>query len=301
MTKIHTTLLTHTSQCTVFTTVIFLQILFFFPAVLCASGDPLEKMLPSAGFSKNWGPAPDEKTTTYTKDTLYTYINGEAELYMPYGFSNLVSALYRKQGDLGSALVVDIFQVRSTIDAFGIYSYYRNPDAEKISIGGSGFIDESQLMFYKDRYFVRLSASGDIPERDVFIACAQAIAKKIPGKSAPPNELALLKVPGIVHGTEKYTAQSVLGYAFFKKGLTADGTLSGRPIKAFVILDKSAKEAAETFSKYSAYLKEKGGKPQLNKGARGVVTLVGRDPLYKGVLVRRSGRYVFGITNLNTP
>jgi hypothetical protein len=31
------------------------------------------------------------------------------------------------------------------------------------------------------------------------------------------------------------------------------------------------------------------------------VTLVGRDPLYKGVLVRRSGKYVFGITNLNTP
>lgn len=297
----NTALLKYTSQRTVFTVVIFLQILFFFPAALRASGASLEKILPSAGFSKDWGPAPDEKATTYTKDTLYTYINGEAELYMPYGFSTLVSALYKKQGDPDSVLVVDIFQMRSAIDAFGIYSYYRNPDAEKISIGGSGFIDESQLMFYKDRYFVRLSASGDNPERNVFISCAQAIAKKLPGKSAPPDELALLKVPGLVPGTEKYTAQSVLGYAFFKKGLTADGTLSGRPIKAFVILDNSAKEATETFSKYSAYLKEKGGKPQLNKGTKGVVTLVARDPLYKGVLVRRSGRYVFGITNLNTP
>ena len=129
----------------------------------------------------------------------------------------------------------------------------------------------------------------------------EAIAKKIPGKSAPPDELALLKVPGIVPGTEKYTAQSVLGYAFFKKGLTADGTLSGRPIKAFVILDKSAKEATDTFNKYFAYLKERGGKPQLNKNSNGVITLVGRDPLYKGVLVRRSGGYVFGIMGLQTP
>jgi hypothetical protein len=156
-------------------------------------------------------------------------------------------------------------------------------------------------MFYKDRYFVRLSASGENPERDVFISCAEAIAKKIPGKSASPEELALIKVPGLVPGTEKYTAQSVLGYAFFKKGLTADGSLSGKPVKAFVILDKSAKDATNTFNKYFAYLKEKGGKPQLNKSTSGTVTLAGRDPLYKGVLVRRSGRYVFGITNLNTP
>ena len=298
MTTAHTTLFAKIARCVIIAAIVFLQGLFFFPVALCAAGESLEKMLPSTGFSKGW--APDGKTAVYTKDTLYTYIDGEAELYMPYGFSTLVSALYTKQGDSGAALVVDIFQMGSAIDAFGIYSYYRNPDAEKIKIGSDGFIDESQLMFYKDRYFVRLSASGDNPKRNIFISCAEAIAKKIPGKPAPPDELALLKVPSLVPGTEKYTAQSVLGYAFFKKGLTADGTLSGQPIKAFVILDKSAKDAAETFSKYFAYLKEKGGNPKLNKSANGV-KLVGRDPLYKGVRVRRSGRYVFGITNLNTP
>jgi hypothetical protein len=300
MTLAHTALPAKTSRCAVIAAAVLLQIFFFFPVTLLhASSEPLEKMLPSTGFSKGW--ALDGKATTYTKDTLYTYINGEAELYMPYGFSTLVSVLYTKQGNSKAALVADIFQMGSNIDAFGIYSYYRNPDTEMIKIGGNGFIDESQLMFYKDRYFVRLSASGDNPERNVFISCAEAIAKKIPGRSAPPDELAFLKVPGLVPGTEKYTAQSVLGYAFFKKGLTADGALSGKPIKAFVILDKSVKDATETFDKYTAYLKEKGGKPQLNKSANGVVTLVGRDPLYKGVLVRRSGRYVFGITNLNTP
>jgi hypothetical protein len=288
-----------TSQSVVIGAIVFLQILFFLPLTLRASSESLEKMLPSAGFSKGW--ALNGKVTTYTKDTLYTHIDGEAELYMPYGFSTLVSALYKEQRDSDTALVVDIFQMGSIIDAFGIYSYYRSTDMEKIKIGSDGFIDESQLMFYKDRYFVRLSASGDNPERDVFITCAEAIAKKIPGKSAPPDELSFIKVPGLVVGTEKYTAQSVLGYAFFKKGLTADGSLSGKPVKAFVILDKSAKDATTTFNKYFAYLKEKGGKPQLNKSTSNVVTLVGRDPLYKGVLVRRSGRYVFGITNLNTP
>ena len=299
MTIVRTTLFAKTSRCVVIAAFVFLQIFFFLPVTLHASGESLEKILPSTGFSKGW--ALDGKATTYTKDTLYTYIDGEAELYMPYGFSRLVSALYTKQGDSKAALVADIFQMGSIIDAFGIYSYYRNPDAEMINIGSGGFVDESQLMFYKDRYFVRLSASGDNPERNIFISCAEAIAKKIPGKSAPPDELALLKVSDIIPGTERYTAQSVLGYAFFKKGLTANGTLSGQPIKTFVILDKSAKDATETFNKYFAYLKEKGGNPKLNKSADGVMTLVGRDPLYKGVLVRRSGKYVFGITGLQTP
>jgi hypothetical protein len=299
MIRARTSLLAKTPQFTVIAAVVFLQIFFFLPLTLGASRESLEKLLPSAGFSRGW--ALDGKVTTYTKETLYTYINGEAELYMPYGFSTLISALYTKQGDSGAALVADIFQMGSMIDAFGIYSYYRGPETEKVKTGSDGFIDESQLMFYKDRYFVRLSASGDNPERDVFMSCAEAIATKIPGKSGPPEELALLKVPGLVPGSEKYTAQSVLGYAFFKKGLTADGSLSGKPVKAFVILDKSARDATNTFNKYFAYLKEKGGKPRLNKSTGGTVTLVGRDPLYKGVLVRQSGRYVFGTTNLNTP
>jgi hypothetical protein len=299
MTIARTTCCTKISQRVAVAFIAFLQIFLFFHLTVYASGESLEKLLPSAGFSKSW--ALDGEVTVYTKDTLYTYINGEAELYMPYGFSRLVSALYTKQGDSGAALVVDIFQMGSILDAFGIYSYYRSTDMEKIKIGSDGFIDESQLMFYKDRYFVRLSTSGDNPERNIFISCAEAIAKKIPGKSAPPEELSLIKVPGLVPGTEKYTAQSVLGYAFFKKGLTADGSLSGKPVKAFVVLDKSAKDATTTFNKYFAYLKEKGGKPQLNKSTSGTVTLAGRDPLYKGVLVRRSGRYVFGIMGLQTP
>lgn len=271
---------------------------FFSPILLMAADGPLENKLPSPGFSKIW--VMDGKAASYNRDTLYTYINGEAELYIPYGFSVLASAIYAKAGDTKTALVADIFQMGSAIDAFGIYSRYRNPDAEVIKIGGGGFIDESQLMFYKDRYFVRLSSSGDNPERSAFMECAEAIAGKIPGRSAPPEELALLNIPGVISGTEKYTSQSVLGYAFFKRGLTADARLDGKPVKVFVIIGETAKDAADIFDTYKAYLKEKGGTPQIHKGADGL-TIIAQDPLYKGVLVRQSGRHVFGITNLKTP
>jgi len=293
----------YTTNSVIIPSLIFIAILFriilpsHFDAF--AADESLLKILPPSGLLKGW--TIDGKIASYTKDTLYTYINGEAELYVPYGFSLLASAIYVKEENPDVALVADIFQMGSTLDAFGIFSSYRNPESERIGIGAGGFINESQLMFFKDRYFVRLSASGDNPERNVFIFFAEQIARKIPGTSITPIELAFLKAPNVITGTEKYTAQSVLGYSFFKKGLTADGLLSGRPVRIFVILDKSTKEAIDSFNRYFAYLKEKGGKPQLNKGTKGVVTLVGRDPLYKGVLVRRSGKYVFGITGLHSP
>ncbi|HVN95122.1 MAG TPA: DUF6599 family protein [Syntrophorhabdaceae bacterium] len=265
------------------------------PCVLFAAGEPVESTPSLAGFAKGW--TVDGNVNRYTRENLYTHIDGEAELYMPYGFSGLESVLYKKMDNPKVALQADIFRMGSPIDAFGVYSYYRDPDSETVNIGAEGFIDDSQLMFYKDLYFVHLAASGDNPDRADFLACAEAIARRLPGGSATPRELDLIKFPGVLPHTEKYTAQSVLGYAFFKKGLTAEAVLAGRPVKMFVILDGSDKEAADTFNRYAAYLKEKGGAPRIVKSEE-AATLVGSDPLYKGVLVRLSGRHVFGITDL---
>ena len=59
-------------------------------------------------------------------------------------------------------------------------------------------------------------------EKSIFLTCAQSIAKRIPGDSSPRKVLDILKVPDIIPKTETYIVQGVLGYAFFKKGLTAD-------------------------------------------------------------------------------
>ncbi len=69
-----------------------------------------------------------EKYTVIQKGTLYTYINGEAELYLPYGSPCLLQPSTKNRKTWycpGSG----IFQMGSTLDAFGIFSYYRNPES----------------------------------------------------------------------------------------------------------------------------------------------------------------------------
>jgi hypothetical protein len=189
----------------------------------------------------------------------------------------------------------------SPIDAFGIYSRYRDPDEELVTIGTEGFVNESQLLFAKNRYFVRLSPSGTVTmEKTVFLSCAQAIAKGIPDDSSPRKTLDVLRIPEIIPKTEAYIAQGVLGYAFFKKGLTADAHLDGNTIRVFVILEDSLQSSEQAFNEYTAYLEKSHAEFSVSID-NSVATIVARDPLYKGMVLVRSGSFLLGAAKLANP
>ncbi len=95
-------------------------------------------------------------------------------------------------------------------------------------------------------------------------------------------------------------AVSVLGYDFFKKGLTAEAVLGGKTVKAFIIFDASPAEARKTFDRYVGYLKAARVEPKITGGDSAAV-LVARDPLYKGLVLRLSGPYLVGASNVEEP
>lgn len=276
--------------------------LFLF-AVPCSGSDGtrdgVEGFLPASGFSEGW--ALSGKVSHYSPENLYVYINGEAELFLPYGFEALVSAFYIKGDNPAWGIVADIYKMGSRIDAFGIYSNYRDPVAEKTRSGAEGFVEESQLMFYKDRYFVRLSVSGTVAgARDILVMFAKEMDRRLPGTSAPPGEIALIGIPGVDPDTIKYVARSVLGYAFFPKGLTADMAIDGETAKIFVIMNGSPGNAHAAFRSYVEYL-EKSGSLIDPASARDGTRLTVNDPLYKGTYIRRSEAYIAGAARLKDP
>ena len=277
----------------------FALLLMFQPGTtLSAHEQPVEKLLPTPGFAEGW--TVKEKIDTYSEKNLYKYINGEAELYYPYGFKALATAMYVRSDNKENGIIADIYEMGSPLDAFGIYSRYRDPDEETFAIGTEGFVNESQLLFAKDKYFVRISPSGSVTmEKSIFIACAQSIAKMIPD-SSPITILDILKAPGVIPKTETYIAQSVLGYAFFKKGLTADAKLNENIIRIFVVLEDSHESAARALDDYKAYLDKSKASYSVNTEGN-VSTIVARDPLYKGMALSRSGPFLIGAAKLSDP
>jgi hypothetical protein len=258
----------------------------------------IDALLPAACAS---GWVMESKMATYTPDNLYKYIDGEAELYLPYGFRKAATVMYVKPGSKGVGIVATIFEMGSPLNAFGIYANFRSPTLEQIKVGAEGFLDESQLMFYQDRYFVQIEASGALTQSEpLFRSCADTISRNLPDEKQKPRELAFLKVPGAVPMTEKYYAAGLLGHSFFGKGFTAEVVIGDAPAKSLLILGGSEEAAGRIFAEYAKYLTKSGATPQMSND-KGGITLHVIDPLYKGVVLRQSGQYVVGVVGLKEP
>ncbi len=255
--------------------------------ILAADLSP-ESVLPRS-FAGGW--TPEGKGNLYNQDTLFEHINGEAELYMPYRFDLLATASFANKKYPDQLVVADVYRMGTLLDAFGIYSNYRKPDYERVTIGAEGFLSSTQMMFYQGRYFVRLQATGTTGlDRQVFLECAKAISGNLPADSSRPPELETLSLPSIVRSSERYLAQSLLGYAFFRRGFVMD---TGESMRVFVVSEDSRDSARKAFDAYRAYLKDEGQGVQVaeTKDRR---VLTAADSLYGDVLVEESSPYLIG-------
>ena len=260
--------------------------------VLAAEIAP-EKTLPAAACAEGW--IVDGKATLFDKDTLFDRINGESELYFPYGFETLAYARYENKQNPKVAIDVDVYKMGSLIDAFGLFASYRRKDDADLAVGGQGTISSSQVFFYQDRYFVRLQVTGATSApQDVFLKCAGAVSHNLPPSVSRPKELEAFQVPSVVKRSERYVAQSLLGYDFFHKGMIADAVLNNEPVQVFVVIERSREAARSTFDRYCAYLRTSEGDPRVIE-AKVLTSLEAKDPLYGKVFAEQAGRFIIGV------
>lgn len=260
-----------------------------------AAGEP-RQLLPSLSCGSGW--TLEGKILLYDPESLSDRINGEAELYFPYGFQQLVYGRY-VQGEKGFDL--DLYRMGSLLDAFGIYANYRPKLPALVPLGGEGAATPSQLFFYQGNYFVRLQSTGNPdPGEAALIACAQVISRLLPAGAGKPPELELLAIPEVVQASVQYHATSLLGYDFFRRGMMADALLSGEPARLFIVVEDSAAEADKSFAAYRTYLRANGG-GSLPAAPKGGGMMSGADPLYGKVVVGQAGRYVFGMVRVKDP
>ena len=183
--------------------------------------------LPASGFSPGW--ALEGPIKKFTGEDLFEYINGEAELYLQFGFKVLTSGLYLKDKNENLGMTADVYEMGSELEAFGIYANYRKPEAEPIKTGSEGFVGPSQLMYYQGRYFVQLNASGAAAEdQAVSRTLAGLISRNLPASPHGPPEIALLKIARPDPQNRKIYPPECPGLSFFQKWVNRPGP-PGRP------------------------------------------------------------------------
>ena len=147
----------------------------------------------------NWTKA--EEDQFYDSQTIFDYIDGAGEVYRAYNMQRCLSRRYVTPQ--GPAIILDIFEMASSFDAFGVFTH--DPDGDGLPVGQGAVYRSGWLGFWKDRFFISLYADE---ETDAAIQALRELAGKVASlikKEGPkPQILSRLPKKGLQAGSIRY-------------------------------------------------------------------------------------------------
>jgi hypothetical protein len=190
-----------------------------------------------------------EAPQVFAPDNLYEYIDGAAESYLAYDFRELAVAQYQKTGS-DASMTIEIYDMGSPLNAFGIYSVERYPENKIVSVGAQGYVEDEVLNFYVGGYYVKIVCfnTGDETASVLEKAAGKVAAKAGPAGSLPAL-LSVFPAEGLVAHSEKYIRKNVLGFDFFRNGYVASYKNGPAEFDAFVIEADKGQEPGELVKK----------------------------------------------------
>lgn len=219
----------------------------------------------------------------YTADTLYEYMDGNAESYLLYGFVRM-QGITCTSGE--KKFVIDVSEMEDSDLAYGMFAANRDPGQATAKIAMGGQVQERRASFAKGKYYVEIAAS---PDGD-YTAALQAFVSKIEplvhGRSASPE--ALDWFPKEQLASVRLVPESVLGLKQLKRGYVAKYEEG----QAFVVLESSPESAADVFKKVKARFADAAAAKVGDEGFQA------QTQYLNGVCIFRKGRYLAGYANL---
>lgn len=224
----------------------FLAVLTAFMMMGCGgekeeSGRELSRLLPArlaeTGFTRA------SEIRTFVGNSLWEYIDGQAELYYQYDFVDVATSNYTRD-DI--EFEVDIYRFATADGSYGIYSMFRNPADNVIQIGVEGFISPGWLVFVKDVYLVKLTGFDESEESNTAIVdLAETFEGMLTGKVEKPAAFGQFPPDNIINKSDKYYAESFLGQKFLTRVFCRDYLSGDDTLTLFITRDEMADKYAQ--------------------------------------------------------
>jgi len=146
-------------------------------------------------FPESIGGGRSAERTSYDRSNLFQFIDGGAEVYLAYGFSQAQVVHYRRDG--APDIVAEAYDMGSPQDAYGVLSI--DLTGEKVAIGAEARYGAGLVRFCKGRWFVRVMAMEETKAtRDAVLALGRRMADAIAEESPRPAILKLLPSDGLI-------------------------------------------------------------------------------------------------------
>ena len=230
----------------------------------------------------------------FEPQNLWEYINGQAEMYLDYGFELVATAEYGSLDGLGS-VTIEIYQMQSPKHAFGIYAAERSPLDTSIEVGVQGYLSENVLNFWNGPYYIKLTSFQRSPEtKEILMTLAAGINNKIDGSYAEPEPFKCFPEDNRVSMSERFIPRNFLGLSFLKDGYRVSYQTGEHSFQAFLVNTESEGMAKEVFRKYQDFLQSEHAHVSLSKKGDYQLMVSKKE---KGQAVFHHGPFVGGVLN----
>lgn len=175
---------------------------------------------------------------SFSADTLFEYMNGNAEGYLIYGFRGMSGVTCRREE---VRVHMDVSEMDSPESAWGLYASNRDPAVGETALGTAGQVVAGRAYFARDRFFVELASEPVMPA-EALREWAAFLNGQLSGGAALPAALDWFPAAGIRRETLRMVPHSVLGIRQLRRGFVAEYE-SG--VRAVIVMEESAAEAGK--------------------------------------------------------
>lgn len=234
-----------------------------------------------------------EEPQNYIPGNLYEYINGAAEIYLAYDFKELIVAQYETERTNDEAsLGVEIYDMGSEKNSFGIYSAERYSESHFIPMGNQGYLEEGTLNYIVGKYYIKLLCfeCGEDSE-DVLKSFSSRIVERVRDKGKLPIILSQFPREGLIQNSEKFILRNFLGYGFLHDGFVANYKLQDREFDCFIIEGKNGEDAQRMLRQYL----EKKRNGDVKKTLTGYLL---EDRYYHNIFLARDDNFICGVMKI---
>ena len=190
--------------------IFFVIMVYMFSVAQIVNGEEKGKKsqeisLPPEAAGWKW----DKKDMRYDSKTIFSYMDGAAELYLAYGFENLTVRRFEKSNQ--PLITVEVYKMASSEDAYGVFSYEHQD--ESAGIGQGSEFGGGLLRFWKGKYFVSIYAEGEGREvESAILEMGRSTANSITLVGAEPKLVSFIpgRDLGLVDKSIRYIKSHVL-------------------------------------------------------------------------------------------
>ncbi len=158
----------------------------------------------------------------YTEANLYEKIDGRSELFHAYDVTGMTFVTFSKADDPAKFIDVFLYDMTTSLGAFGVYSVERSSGSKAIATGDGGHRTGADLFFRKGQYYASILTSG--PDQEVqkaVSALALTLANRLKGEAAKLWGLAMLPAKNRIDDTVQYLMVDALGLDFLTNAFMA--------------------------------------------------------------------------------